>query len=193
VKPIIKIKLKLMLMFLTVTFIFSACSSENGKALAIDPKIMKMMNEPKLLNKDDQFEMKLNINKTKFKVGESIVYSASLTYIGDSNSITIWGPKTYVAFSITDGKKFKMEGTTTAELAATELFRGEVREYPFFKSGAYSSDDPEAGFWKKFYAEKELLLPAGTYIISSICVFSLTEKVVDSHYNGDVYTTITVE
>jgi hypothetical protein len=199
VKHILKIKLKLMLMLLTITFIFSACSSENGKVLAVDPKIvvdpkiMKMMNEPKLLHKDDQFEMKLNINKTKFKVGEPIVYSASLTYIGDSKSITIWGPRTYVVFSVTDGKKIEMTGINTAELTATKLMQGETQEYPFLKSGAYSPNDPDAAFWKKFYAEKDLLLPAGTYLISVRCEFSLTEKVVDSHYNGEVHTTITVE
>ncbi len=146
-----------------------------------------------MLDKDDQFEMKLNITKTKFKVGEPIVYSASLTYIGNSEWILIWGGHTYILFFVTDGRKIKMDGANTAELTATKLNRGETHDFPFFKSGGYSSNDPYAGFWKKFYAEKDLLLPAGTYLITAICGFSLTEKVVDSHYNGEVHTTITVE
>lgn len=188
--------IKVMLVLLTASLLFTACGAKNGKTLepnTLDPNIKKMMAEPKLLHKDDQFEMRLNINKTKFKVGEPIVYSASLTYIGNSKSILIWGPRTYIVFSVTDGKKIKMTGANTAELTSTNLTRGETREYPFFKSGGYSSNDPDAGFWKKFYAEKDLLLPAGTYLITAQCDFSLTEKVVDSHYNGEVHTTITVE
>ncbi|WP_261300528.1 hypothetical protein [Paenibacillus andongensis] len=117
----------------------------------MDPAIKKFMAEPKLIHKDDQFEMKLNIEKTKFKVGEPIVYSASLTYIGNNKSIFIWGGHTYILFSVTDGKKIKMESVNTAEVTATKLSQGETHEYPFFKSGSYSANDPDAGFWKKFY------------------------------------------
>ena len=176
--------------------ILLTCSSEYGKTMkstSMDPEIKKMMEEPKLVHKDDQFEMKLNIQKKKYKVGEPIHYSASLTYIGDSDSILVWGPHTYIMFSLTDGKKIKMEGASTLELAATKLFKGETNEYPFFKSGGYSVNDPDAGFWKEFYAEKDLLLPAGTYLIAANSNFSLTEKVVDSHYHGEVHTTIVVE
>lgn len=151
------------------------------------------MENPKVVHKDNQFEMKLNIEKTKFKVGEPIVYSTSLTYIGNNESFTIWGGHTYILFTVTDGKKIKMEGVNTAELTSTKLNRRETHEFPFFKSGGYSADDPDAGFWKKFYLEKDLILPAGTYLITAYCDFSLTEKVVDSHYNGEVHTTIIVE
>jgi hypothetical protein len=188
------------LLLLSIAFMFIACSAEHGKTpqptmdpVTMDPVIKKMMEEPKLVHKDDQFEMKLNIQKTKFKVGEPIHYSASLTYIGNNDSITLWGPQTYIVFTLTDGKKTKMEGATTAELKSTRLIRGETHEYPFFKSGVYSDTDPDAKFWKNFYAESDLLLPAGTYLIAANCEFSLTEKVVDSHYDGEVHTTIIVE
>ncbi|MDQ0888600.1 hypothetical protein QFZ81_003688 [Paenibacillus sp. V4I9] len=188
--------IKVKIVFLIVTLLFTACGAKNGKTQepsTLDPATKKLMAGPKLIHKDDQFEMKLNIVKTKFKVGEPIVYSASLTYIGNNNSILIWGGHTYILFSVTDGKKIKMEGVNTAELTATKLNQGETREYPFFKSGGYSANDPDAGFWKKFYAEKDLILPAGTYLITARSEFSLTEKVIDSHYNGEVHTTITVE
>jgi hypothetical protein len=192
VKHIIKVKL----MLLMITLLFTACDAESikpPKSSSLDPAIKKMMAEPKLVHKDDQFEMKLNIKKTKFKVGEPIVYSASLTYIGNSKSILIWGGHTYILFYVSDGKKIEMTGANTLELTATKLMQGETHEYPFVKSGGYSPNEPDAAFWKKFYAEKNLLLPAGTYLISARCDFSLTEKVVDSHYNGEVHTTITVE
>jgi len=191
-KQFIKVKL----MFLLVILFFTACGSQNGKTQqpsTLEPAIKKLMEEPKLIHKDDQFEMKLNIAKTKFKAGEPIVYSASLTYVGNNKSIIIWGGHTYILFSVTDGKKIKMEGANTAELTATELNQGETHEYPFFKSGGYSANDPDAGFWKKFYEEKDLILPSGTYLITARTDFSLTEKVIDSHYYGEVHTTIAVE
>lgn len=191
-----KLFIKVKLVFLIVTLLITACGSKNDKTeepSTLDPSTMKLMAEPKLIHKDDLFEMKLNIAKTNFKVGEPIVYSASLNYIGDNKSIIIWGGHTYILFSVTDGKKITMEGVNTAELTATKLNQREKHEYPFFKSGGYSANDPDAGFWKKFYEEKDLILPAGTYLITVRSDFSLTEKVIDSHYNGEVYTTITVE
>lgn len=174
-----------------------ACGSgkpgESGKPSGtIPPVVTEKMAEPKLMHKDDIFEMKLNIGKTDFKVGEPIELSASLTYIGEEDAITVWGPSAKVIFTLTDGKEFDMEGASTMDLVPLEIAQGETLEFPFSKSGGYGADDPDAQFWKKFYAEKELLLPPGTYLISALCNFSLTEEVVDSHYDGEVYTTITV-
>jgi len=183
-------------MFLILALLFTSCGTQNGKTkepITLDPAIKKLITEPKLIHKDDQFEMKLNITKTNFKVGEPIVYSASLTYIGNSESILIWGGSTYIIFSVTDGRKIKMEGANTAELTATKLKRGETQEFPFFKSGGYSNNDPDARFWKKFHTEEDLILPAGIYLIAAGSQFSLTEQVLDSQYNGEVHTTITVE
>jgi hypothetical protein len=182
---------------LALIVLLSACGNRTGELpgqqlSTIDPEITRKMTEPKLVQKDDLFEMKLNIAKTTFKVGEPIVYSTSLTYIGEQKSFTIWGPQTYIGFYLTDGKKIQMDGASTTELMSTKLIRGETLEFPFFKSGGYGSKDPDAGFWKKFYSEKDLLLPAGTYLIAASCNFSLTQEVVDSHYNGEVYATITV-
>ncbi|MBP3964671.1 hypothetical protein [Paenibacillus lignilyticus] len=187
--------MKAMIMIMLM-LVLSACGSSGSKKpeeAAIDPALQKKMSAPRLQYKDDLFEMKLNIAKTTFAKDEPIVYSASLTYIGEGDSITIWGGHTYIGFTVTDGKKFNMEGANTSELVATKLVKGKTTEYPFFKSGGYGADDPDAGFWRTFYAEKELRLPPGTYYISAVCSFSLTEEVVDSHYNGEVYTTITVE
>lgn len=175
-----------------------ACGSgeaeESGKPLqTVPPTVSEKMAEPKLAHRDDIFEMKLNIDKTAFKVGEPIDLSASLTYVGEEESITVWGSSSAkVIFTITDGKDFTMDGIATMDLVPLKIARGETLEYPFFKSGGYSPDGQDAEFWKKFYSEKELLLPAGTYLISAHCNFSLTEEVVDSHYNGEVYIAVTV-
>ncbi|OMF36007.1 hypothetical protein BK133_10010 [Paenibacillus sp. FSL H8-0548] len=184
------------LLWIAIILILSSCSSPNNKDQeqnSIDPILMEKMAEPKLQYKDELFEMSLNMNKTVFAKNEPIDYSVSLTYIGEEESITIWGGRTYIGFYLTDGKKFEMEGANTTELVATTLKKGETQQFPFYKSGGYSNDDPDASFWKQFYEEKDLLLPSGTYFISANCLFSLGEEVVNSHYDGSVYTTITVE
>ncbi|RCW39729.1 hypothetical protein [Paenibacillus prosopidis] len=138
-------------------------SGESGETEeTIHPVVTEKMAEPKLKHKFDGFEMKLNIDKTDFKIGEPIELSASLNYIGEEDAITVWGPRSKVIFTLTDGKEFDMEGASTMDLVPLEIAQGETLEFPFSKSGGYDSDDPDAEFWKKFYAEKELLLPAGT-------------------------------
>ncbi|MDQ6423547.1 hypothetical protein RB620_29475 [Paenibacillus sp. LHD-117] len=191
--------LKLTLLVPVLIALLSACGTgketPSGQPSAtMHPSVAEKMAEPKLVYKDDRFEMKLNIDKTDYKAGEPIVYSASLTYIGEEESFTVWGSSSAkVVFTLTDGKGFDMEGASTDDLVPMEMTRGEAMEFPFVKSGGYGSEDPDAAFWKTFYSEKELLLPPGTYVISAICNFSLSQEVVvDSRYDGEVHTTVTV-
>ncbi|MDQ8735876.1 hypothetical protein [Paenibacillus sp. LHD-38] len=187
---------RVVLIFIMFMIILSSCSGPNGGKKAenaVDPVLLKKMTEPNPVHKDELFEMSLNIDKTTFAKGEPIVYSASLTYIGDNESITVWGPRTNVVFYLTDGKKLEMEGANTTELTPTVFVKGEKYEYPFQKSGGYSNDGPDAKFWKEFYGEKDLLLPSGTYYIAAHCDFSLDKLVVDSRYDVSVHTTVTVE
>jgi hypothetical protein len=175
-----------------LALLLTACGTKEQKK-EIDANVLERMNSPKLVHRDELFELKLNIEKTTFLAEEPIPYSASLTYIGDGDSFTVWGSHTIVGFRITNGLDFDMEGASTLELAATKLLKNKTVVYPFVKSGGYSNDDPKADFWREFYSEKELTLPPGKYLIEAVCVFSLDESVVDSHYNGSVYTMITVE
>ncbi|CAM4471572.1 hypothetical protein FHS16_004351 [Paenibacillus endophyticus] len=184
------------LFLIAIMIMLTSCGAhhgEGGQVNKIDAELAHKLAEPKLHHKDELFEMTLNIEKTAFAKGEPIDYSVSLTYIGDQDSITIWGPSTYLVFYLTDGKRIEMEGANTTELQPTVLKRGEKHHFPFHKSGGYSQDDPDASFWKTFYGEKELLLPSGTYLIAANTDFSLDEKVVDSYYRGFVHATITVE
>ncbi|GMK45134.1 hypothetical protein PghCCS26_22620 [Paenibacillus glycanilyticus] len=172
--------------------LLTACGGK-AQEKEIDADVEERMNHPKLVHKDDMFEFKLNIEKTSFAANEPLPYSASLTYVGEDDSFTVWGGHTIVGFIITDGLDFEMQGVNTTEMTTTKLLKGKTVDYPFFKSGGYDSDDPKADFWREFYSEKELILPPGNYLIEAICLFSLDEAVVNSHYNTSVYTMITVK
>jgi hypothetical protein len=186
----------LALLWLAAIVLLIACGGEErpeGPSSTTNPIVAERMGNPKLVHKGEPFEMRLNVEKTTYKEGEPIVLSASLTYTGDEKEFTVWGSSSAkVGFTLTDGKDFDMDGASTSDLTHMKFARGETMEFPFVKSGGYGSDDPDAEFWRAFYAEKELKLPAGQYLIAAHCNFSLTQDVVDSHYDGDVYTTITV-
>jgi hypothetical protein len=175
-----------------LVFLLMICGATEQKK-EIDADLLERMNNPKLVNRDELFELKLNIEKTTFFAKEPIQYSASLTYIGDGDSFTVWGSHTIVAFLITNGQDFDMDGVISLELAATKLLKNKTVVYPFMKSGSYSNEDPKADFWREFYSEKGLTLPPGKYLIEAVSTFSLDESVVDSHYYESVYTLITVE
>ncbi|QHW32906.1 hypothetical protein GZH47_20215 [Paenibacillus rhizovicinus] len=156
--------------------------------------VMEKMAHPKPSYRDDLFEMKLHLDRTTYKKGEPIVASATFAYVGDEPKVTIYGSHGFLGFGIHDGKDFAMDGMSTAERAPTELVRGKTYTYPFFKSGGYGSDDPDADFWRAFYAEKDLILPPGTYVLTASVNFDLHEDIADrSEYRGEVYQTITVE
>lgn len=193
-----KVKPALILSMCAALLMLAACEGRSGSnkspaSSTTDPAIAKRMNEPQLLHRDDTFELRMSLPKTRVKADEPVSCSVTLAYVGEQESITVYGPHTNVIFDITDGRGFRMEGASTAELARTVFKKGESRPYPFFKSGGFSESDPNAAFWKRFYAEKELRLPPGTYLISASTNFSLTEAVVDSTYAAKVYASVTVE
>lgn len=177
-------------------FTLVGCGSDGGKeqpAATMNPKLEEKMSNPKLEHKDEYFDMQLHVAQTTFKAGEPIDISASLTYTGGKKSYTVWGSSSaQVVFTLTDGKNFGVDGASTSDLVPTEYKHGETVSYPFVKSGGYSSNDPDAAFWKSFYAEKELKLPPGTYLVTVSSNFALTQDVLVSRYDASVYATITV-
>ena len=126
------------------------------------------------------FEMALFSDNTVYKTTDIIQIWATLAYTGPEDTVTIWHGIPYISFSITDGKDFNVEGLTLTVLASTVLNKGEVYRHDYEKSGGYGEDDPDADFWRAFYAEKDLILPPGAYTISAGGAFSLTETVTDS-------------
>ncbi|QHT63144.1 hypothetical protein GXP70_26400 [Paenibacillus lycopersici] len=186
--------------FAMILFMLTAC----GRAEKDDPQakaraeankaVMEQMAHPKPAYRDGLFDMKLNVERTTVKRGEAIHASATFAYIGGEPKITVYGARSFLGFVIHDGHNFAMDGASTTERAPTELVQGKPLVQPFFKSGGYSSDAPDANYWRGFYAEKELILPPGKYVLAASVSFDLHEDIADrSSYTGSVYRTITVE
>lgn len=112
------------------------------------------------------FELKLYADKSTYSTSEEIDLWATLEYKGDQKKIRIWHGEPYITFTISDGKEFHTGGMIMTILTSTELERGEIYAFLYRKSGGFSESDADADFWKEFYAEEALKLPAGTYTVT---------------------------
>lgn len=52
---------------------------------------------------------------------------------------------------------------------------GEVRNEPFTKSGGFGADDPMAEFWRAYFDEPDLILPAGDYRVFAVADYDLDD------------------
>ena len=121
------------------------------------------------------FELELYSDKQLYKTTDKIKIWATLKYIGSNSQIKIWHGDPYISFFISDGKDFNIGGIINTILTSTTLDKDKVYSFDYSKNGGYSSNDPKADFWKKFYEEKDLYLPEGEYTIKVGGAFSLTE------------------
>ncbi len=129
------------------------------------------------------FELELYSDKQSYKTTDRIKIWATLKYIGSDSKIKIWHGDPYISFFISDGKDFNIGGIINTILTSTILEKNKLYSFDYSKNGGYSSDDPKADFWKKFYEEKDLYLPEGKYSIKVGGAFSITESPSESKNN----------
>lgn len=144
-------------------------------------------------NKDDQFSVTVFINKLNFKVNEKIDLFSTVEYIGEKSEIDTWSGRPNFKYTIFDGTNYYCEAMQLDIKVKTTFKKGEVYTYPFKKAGGWSEDDPKADYWRAYYSDPELKLPAGTYEITAFCDFSLSETATVDNYNREVKFQITVE
>lgn len=155
---------KILLMILLGAIIcFAACS-------------VGVPDELKGIEANEEFEITLYVEKDRFTADEAIGCYATLEYIGDDDSITVYSGDPLLGFGLKDDTYFDGGYTTNSVLMPTTISKGEVVRYEFTKSGGWSADDPLAEFYEVFYNEEALILPAGVYEISATTDYSLDEN-----------------
>lgn len=185
----IKIIRVLISLFLCITILtFTACGEK-----------VKEKEKEKPLNiavstKDDIFELKMYIDKDMYTNDEIINCYATLEYIGEEDSIAVYSSDPLVGFSLKDDKYFDGGYIVNDVLITTTLEKGKIVRFNYVKSGGWTAEDPNADFYKNFFSEKELILPIGTYEISTTIACSLDENdILDSQYKNLVSAYITVK
>ena len=143
--------------------------------------------------KDEMFELKMYLDKDTYTNNEIVNCYATLEYIGEEDNIVVYSSDPLVGFSLKDDKYFDGGYTVNDILMATTFEKGKIVRFDYVKSGGWTEDDPNADFYEKFFSEKELILPAGTYEISASIACSLNENdILGSQYKNSVSSYITV-
>jgi hypothetical protein len=144
-------------------------------------------------SQDEIFDIRLYVDKEKYSVDEAINCYATLEYIGDKDSITVYSSSPLVVFALEDDKYFHGDYAVNDELITTTFQKGQIVRYDYMKSGGWSADDENATFYEKFYAEKQLILPANSYKISVIVDCSMDiNNMLGSKYKHTVSAPFTV-
>lgn len=115
---------------------------------------------------DSVFKLSIHTDKNEYAAGEAVSCYATLEYVGEEDSLRIYSSDPLVYFTI-QGGRFTGDYAVSDELMTTTFKKNEPVRFDFVKSGGYSADDADAAFWESWYAEPELMLPAGTYTISA--------------------------
>jgi hypothetical protein len=102
--------------------------------------------------------------------GEAIPVSATLTYLGPADGVTLSGEfpdATYFSLEQLDGPLDMPGGGSRLICYDTALSRGVPDAIPFVKSGAFESSTPDAAFWTTYFSDPVLHLPAGSWRVSA--------------------------
>lgn len=143
---------------------------------------------------DESFELVLRVASARYGANQPIDASATLSYLGPEAGIDLVGSGSgLISFSARqlDGR-LDITGGQTADCAPYRLDRARPMEVPYAKSGGWSNDDPDAAFYKAFFADPVFRLPRGAWRISARAGFTVEECGGVSHALG-AEVTIVVE
>jgi hypothetical protein len=94
-----------------------------------------------------------------------IPVSTTFTWTGADPQKTVWtfggGPVVFTMRQL-DGP-LQMDGTHTADCTRKTFARGAAAQIPFQKAGAWDEADPNAAFYRQFFSDPLLRLPAGRW------------------------------
>jgi hypothetical protein len=157
---------------LTSFFSFASCASIPEQATTLAPVQTDYR---------ENFELYLYTDKQTYTQSDKIHIWSTLQYTGSEDSIQIWHSIPYIVFKITDGKEFTICTPTQDYRKTTILKKNQLYTFEYVKSGAYDNDSPSAPFWRSFFAEKDLHLPAGEYTITVQGNFSVSQDLLESN------------
>ena len=134
------------------------------------PEPSEVSGQPVVLEgRDAGFALSLRIGSDAVDAGAPLDVGATLTWEGAEPRAAIWasggGP---VSFGIkqVDGD-IVLDAVQTADCAQHDYTRGFPVAMPFRKSGGFSEDDPNADFYRVYFADPVLRLPSGRWGVAA--------------------------
>jgi hypothetical protein len=122
-----------------------------------------------LEGRDAGFVLSMRIGSGVVDAGAPIDISATLMWEGANASASIWGSGSGpVSFGLEeiDGD-IVLGGAMTSDCQQDEFRRLVPVPVPFQKSGGWSAEDPNAAFYRTFFADPVLRLPAGRWRVTA--------------------------
>lgn len=125
---------------------------------------------------DGPFRLVLELAGDTWQAGEPIDGHARLELL-EGPAVDLFGSGGGVlGFEVreVDGRR-EMGGAWTADCVAHRLAPGAPLQSGLAKSGGYSGDDPEAAFYRAFYADPLFRLPAGRWEVTAVVSAALDD------------------
>jgi hypothetical protein len=147
---------------------------------------------PVVRDTDESLELVLRLGSTRYTANQPIDLSATLVYLGPEAGIDLVGSGSgLISFSAEqlDGR-LHIGGAATADCAPYRLDRARPMVVQYAKSGGWSNDDPDAAFYKAFFADPIFRLPRGRWQISASAEFYMGECGGTSHTLGSEVTIV---
>jgi WD40-like Beta Propeller Repeat len=118
--------------------------------------------------------LELRTDRTTYTEDEPISVSATLTYLGPEQSVTLYHGNPMITFDLVElsGQRVMM-GTVDAVCRQTVATRGQPISIPFVKGASWTADDPNAAFYQDWIADPVLQLPVGSWNVLAEGQFSL--------------------
>lgn len=126
---------------------------------------------------DAAFAVRIRAESAVYRSGEPIHVTAWLTYAGPKAQEKLVGSGSgLVHFSwVQQDGGLRQDAIWHTDCQPYSIDRGQPLAVPFAKSGAVLGDGLEAEFWRQYFVDPVLRLPAGRYRIHAITGFSVGE------------------
>jgi len=126
---------------------------------------------------EPSFNLRIQAGSAVYRYGVPIQIRAWLTGTGPraQEQLVASGSGLVLFTWEQQGGDLRQEALATAVCAPYSMNRGQALPAPFAKSGGFSADDPHAAFWKQYFADPALHLPAGRYRIHAQTDFYVGE------------------
>jgi hypothetical protein len=121
---------------------------------------------------DGRFRLTFDLPKTTWSVADAIAGTATLALLG-GGSVELGGSGQGLfgfAFDEIGGRRH-MVPAWTADCRPYRLEAGQPMTSAILKSGGFAGDDPEAAFYRAFFQDPLLHLPAGQWRITAVASF----------------------
>ena len=119
---------------------------------------------------DAQFRLTIRMASSVQRAGEPIDLETTLAYLGPDIAVIVgsdWSPPVWFELEHLDGDLDLDGPVSLLTCNLTPIDAGVPLTIPFIKNGGYSGDDPDAAYWKTFFDDPALRLPAGRWRLSS--------------------------